>query len=229
MKSDIAINLKGITKEYIIHHEKPTLVEKFTSHKVEKFIALDNVDLTINKGEKVGLFGPNGSGKTTILKIISGITNPTKGKIYVCGRIISLIDLDAGFHPDLSGYQNIYLNGMLLGMSKKEINRKLYSIIQFADIKQFIDAPLYTYSLGMKLRLGFSIAIYSDPAILIFDEAIGVGDADFRKKSHKAINDISQKQGVTIVIAMQFYDYLKENTNKIVWLDHGEIIKQQII
>jgi ABC-type polysaccharide/polyol phosphate transport system ATPase subunit len=226
-QNDIAIQLTGVTKEYIIHHEKPTLVEKFTTGREERFIAINNINLTVKKGEKIGLFGPNGCGKTTILKIITGITTPTSGKIYVRGKITSLIDVESGFHPDLSGYQNIYLNGMLLGMTKKEINNNINSIIQFADIKQFIDASLYTYSQGMKLRLGFSVALFSNPAILIIDEAIGAGDTDFRTKLQRAVNNIVKNKKVTVVIAMQFYDYLQRFTNKILTLNNGVIVKEE--
>ena len=143
--SDIAIQLTNVSKKYEIHHEKPTLVEKFVKGPNETFWALRDINLTIKKGERVGIIGPNGSGKTTLLKIIAGITSHTTGTVETLGKIVSLIDLTAGFHADLSGYQNIFLNGMLLGLSKKEINKSIPAIIEFADIKQFIDAPLFTF------------------------------------------------------------------------------------
>ena len=123
--SSLAVKLQGVSKIYTIHHEKPTLVEKFINHKEEKFVALNDINLEIKKCEKVGIIGPNGSGKTTLLKIIAGITSPTKGKVKTWGKIISIIDLEAGFHPDLTGEQNIYLNGMILGMQRESIKDRI--------------------------------------------------------------------------------------------------------
>src|SRR3972149_12073641 len=142
MNKNLAIKLEGVTKRYTIHHEKPTLAEQLINGKKESFLALKDINIEITKGEKVGIIGANGSGKTTILQIIAGITTPTEGTIVTRGKVVSLIDLEAGFHPDLTGEQNIYLNGMLLGMRKEEIDGKLKKIIAFADIDTFIDAPL---------------------------------------------------------------------------------------
>lgn len=221
-KNTPAIILTNVSKKYVIHHEKPTLVEKFINGKDETFYALKNINLVINKGEKVGIIGHNGSGKTTLLKIITGITTPTKGKVETFGRIVSLIDLQAGFHLELTGYQNIFLNGMLLGMQKREIQQKLQDIIEFADIHQFIDTPVFTYSSGMMLRLSFSIAVHTDPDILILDENLSVGDKDFQTKSKKVIERFFKK-GKTIVIASHWIDYLKHNCSRIIWLDNGRI------
>lgn len=182
MKNKIAINLKDVTKSYILHHEKPTFVEDIIMRKrKENFLAINNISLKIKKGERIGIIGSNGSGKTTLLKLISGITIPTKGKVITNGRLISLIDLDAGFHPDLTGEENILLNGLILGLSKTEIIENYNKIIDFADIGKFIDSPLYTYSSGMRLRLGFAVAINANPDILVLDENISVGDEDFKK------------------------------------------------
>ncbi len=164
-KKIIAIKLSRVTKQYFIHHEKPTLMEKLFTRTNEKFTALKNINLSIYEGERVGFYGPNGCGKSTLLKIITGITTPTLGKVETKGKIVSLIDLEAGFHPDLTGIQNIYMNGMLLGMSKDEITEQLKDIVNFADIHQFIDVPLFTYSQGMKIRLGFSVALHVKPKI----------------------------------------------------------------
>ena len=220
--NDIAIRLTGVIKQYTIHHEKPTLVEKFVKGSEEKFLALNNINLTINKGGKIGIIGPNGSGKTTLLKIIAGITTPTSGTVETHGKIVSLIDLEAGFHPDLTGEQNIYLNGMLLGMSKDEIRQKLHHIIAFADIKQFIDAPLFTYSEGMKLRLGFSVATHSNPDILILDEGISAGDVAFQKKTATKIQGFFQ-MGKTILVASHWYDFIQRNCNRIILFNKGNI------
>ncbi len=222
MKNSVAIQLANVSKKYEIHHEKPTFVEKFVKGKNETFWALQDINLTIRRGETVGIIGPNGAGKTTLLKIISRIATPTKGEVKTCGNVVSLIDLEAGFHQDLTGLQNIFLNGMLLGLTKKEIEEKLISIIEFADIRQFIDAPLFTYSEGMKLRLGYSIAISSNPDILIFDEGIGAGDENFRKKSIAKTQEFF-KQGKTIIIASHWMEFIKQNCKRIIEFEQGRI------
>ncbi len=221
--ADIAIKLSGVSKRYTIHHEKPTLVEHLIKGKTEEFWALKDINLTIKKGEKIGIIGPNGSGKTTLLKIISGITSPTSGTVITYGKVVSLIDLEAGFHPDLTGIDNIYLNGMLLGMNKKEIECKLDSIIAFADIGQFIDASLFIYSEGMKLRLGFSIAVHADPAVLILDEGLNTGDVKFQQKSNAKIQDYFE-QGKTIVIASHWLEYIRKNCDRILTLENGCVL-----
>lgn len=218
----MAISLVHISKKYEIHHEKPTLVEKFFKGKNETFWALRGIDLNIKRGEKVGIIGPNGSGKTTLLKIIAGITSPTSGVVRTHGKVVSLIDLEAGFHEDLTGIQNIYLNGMFLGMTKVEITHKLSAIIHFADIKQFIDAPLYTYSQGMKLRLGFAVAVHANPDILILDENISTGDADFQDKSLKKIQQFF-RQGKTIIIVSHWLDFIQKNCDRLLFVRDGMI------
>ncbi len=219
---DIAIQLTGVAKKYEIHHEKPTLVEKFVKGKNETFWALNNINLTVHKGERLGIIGPNGSGKTTLLKIIAGITAPTTGVITTHGKIVSLIDLEAGFHPDLTGLQNIYLNGMLLGLSKKDIDRRLKAIIRFADISQFIDVPLFTYSEGMKLRLGFATSVHADPDILILDENIYVGDANFQRKAVATIRALHRKKK-TIIVVTHWMEYVKKHCTRIITLQNGVI------
>jgi len=211
---NIAIQLTGVSKKYEIHHEKPTLVEKFVKGRNETFWALNDVNLIIRKGEKVGIVGPNGSGKTTLLKIITGITTPTTGTVKIHGKVVSLIDLTAGFHPDLTGIQNIYLNGLLLNLPKRRVDQLLTSIIAFANIDQFIDAPLFTYSSGMTLRLGFAIAVHSDPDILILDEGLTVGDKNFQKKSQAKIQEFFKK-GKTIVLASHQLEFIHKNCNRV--------------
>jgi ABC-type polysaccharide/polyol phosphate transport system ATPase subunit len=190
----------------------------------EKFQALKDISFEIFKGEKVGIIGPNGSGKTTILKLIAGIATPTTGEISTKGRVVSLIELEAGFHPELTGEENIYLNGLIVGMTRAEIDKKYQKIIKFSGLKKFIDSPLYTYSSGMSLRLGFSIAVHSDPDILLLDEAIAVGDEEFRKKSLEKINEFF-KQGRTIVSVSHWLDYLRTNCTRIIWVENGKVIK----
>jgi teichoic acid transport system ATP-binding protein len=219
---NVAIKLTDVTKEYTIHHEKPTLVEKIIKSKNEYFTSLRNINLQINKGENVGIIGPNGSGKTTLLKIITGIATPTKGEVRTYGRLTPFIDLEAGFHPDLTGYQNVFLNGMILGMEKREIAEKLQSIIEFADIERFIDIPLFTYSQGMKLRLGFSIAVFSEPEILVLDEHLAIGDTLFQRKAEAKINEFRRK-GKTMILVSHLLGFIKKVSSRIIIMNNGTI------
>ncbi len=223
MTNNIAISLKGVSKKYILHHEKPTLVENiFKRGRKEEIWALKNINLEIKKGDKIGIIGDNGAGKTTLLKIITGITAPTTGKLEVNGRIAALIDLEAGFHPELTGEENTYLNGMLLGMSKKEIKKQFQSIVRFSGLGKFIDAPFYTYSSGMRLRLGFSIAIHSNPDILLLDEILAVGDQEFQKKSFEATQSFFKK-GKTVVFISHNLPVVSRLCPTAFWLKNGEL------
>lgn len=223
-QNDYAIKLTKVCKKYVVHHEKPTLAERILNGKNEEFYALKNISLTINKGERIGIIGSNGSGKTTLLKLITGVSTPTSGKVETKGRIVSLIDLEAGFHPDLTGIENIYLNGMLLGMQKREVDKKINEIIEFADIGNFIDAPIFTYSQGMKLRIGFSVAEAANPDILLLDENLVVGDHNFTMKVQDKIKEFFRKNK-TVVFASHWLDFIKRNCNKSYLLQNGELIK----
>jgi len=226
---DIAIQLKNITKQYVVHHEKPTFTEQLLSRSEKQvFTALDDVSLTIHKGESIGIIGPNGSGKTTLLKIIAGIATPTSGTVTVNGRVVSLIDLEAGFNPELTGEENIYLNGLIIGMRRKEIEKQFKKIVRFADIGTFIDAPLYTYSQGMKLRLGFSIAIHANPDILILDEGMAVGDEKFRQKSGERIQKFF-KEGKTVLMVSHWKIVLTTYCSKFFSISKGKIKVASII
>ncbi len=222
-KKTVAIALNAVSKSYILHHHKPTFAERVLhGFRYERFVALKKVDLKIYQGEKVGIIGNNGSGKTTLLKIIAGIAVPTSGSVRTMGEVVSLIDLDSGFHPDLSGVENIFLNGLLIGMTKEKIEEKFTEIVDFADIGAYIDEPLYTYSEGMKLRLGFSIAAHADPDILILDEGISVGDQDFQEKSLKKIEEFF-KAKKTIIVVTHDLNFLEENADKIIWIEKGKV------
>lgn len=222
-KQNKAIKVGNIFKEYVLHHQKPTFFGTiFGLENRKKFFALDDVSLELYKGEKIGIIGSNGSGKTTLLKIISGITTQTSGTINTYGKVVSLIELGAGFHPELTGKENIFLNGLVIGMDKDEIQKKFASIVEFSGLGDFIYSPLYTYSSGMSLRLGFSIAIHSNPDILILDEEIAVGDEKFRKKSMRKINEFF-KQGKTIILVSHWLEYIRANCNRIIWLEKGKI------
>lgn len=221
--SNIVIKLTGVSKKYLLHHQKPTLVENlFRFDRKEEIWALKDVNLEIKKGVRLGIIGNNGSGKTTLLKIITGITSPTNGKVEINGRIATLIGLDAGFHPELTGEENIYLNGMLLGMRKIQIKNNFDKIIGFSELKEFIDVPFYTYSSGMKLRLGFSIAIHSDPDILLIDEFLGIGDQKFQRKSYRAIQKFFKGGKIVIYVSHNLNSIIKL-CNNCIWLDQGKI------
>jgi len=222
---EVAVKLAKVSKKYVLHHEKPTLVENILFKKTkEEFWALKDINLTINKGERIGIIGPNGSGKTTLLEIISEITTPTTGTVTTNGKLVSLIELEAGFHPDLTGEENVFLNGLLIGMTKTEIKSKLKQIVSFAEVDQFIDSPMYTYSEGMKLRLSFSIAVHANPDTLALDENIAVGDQEFRNKSFQKIQDFFV-QGKTVIIVTHYLNFLKKSCKRVIWLDKGKVKK----
>jgi len=219
----LAVSLRSVKKRYTLHHEKPTFVEKFFGQTYnEQFMAIDGIDLSIPKGQKVAIIGRNGSGKTTLLKIICGVTKQSQGDVRVNGRVVSLIDLEAGFHPELTGYENIALNGLLVGMSRSEIKERTPQIIEFAGIGSFIDAPLFTYSEGMKLRLGFSVAVHADPDILVLDEMIATGDANFQKKCFNRIEEFFH-QNKTIITVSHVMSFIEPHYQRFVWLEKGKV------
>lgn len=221
---DIAIKLTNIGKEYLVTHQKPTLIGNILGSRVdEKFWALEDINLTVKKGERVGILGPNGAGKTTLLKIISGITTPTMGKVATYGKIVSLMELEAGFHPELTGEENIYLNGLLTGMNKKDIKKEMPKIKRFAEIGKFIDAPFYTYSTGMQFRLAFAIAMASECEILIMDEIFVSGDVEFQKKSFSLIREMQEKSNITTVITSHIGALVWGFSNIFYRLEEGRI------
>lgn len=224
-KSPPIIHFSNVSKHFSLRHQKPTLIGTLMGiESREIFTALSDVSLKIFKGEKIGIIGPNGAGKTTLLKIISGITTPTGGSVVVRGRVASLIELTAGFHPELTGEENVFLNGLIIGMTRKEIEKKYKKIATFSGLGKFMSTPLYTYSSGMALRLGFSIAVHSNPDILILDETVAVGDESFRKKAIAKINQFF-KQGKTIITVSHWLDYLQEYCTRIIWVENGIVRK----
>jgi ABC-type polysaccharide/polyol phosphate transport system ATPase subunit len=184
------------------------------------FWALKNINFSISAGETVGVVGTNGSGKSTILKLISRIIDPTSGVIMVNGRLSALLELGAGFHPDLSGRENIYLNGSILGLSRKVMKQKLDSIIAFADIGDFIDVPIRNYSSGMQMRLGFSVAVHVEPQIILVDEVLAVGDYNFQLKCLEQIKQL-QEQGVTILFVSHDFKAVQDLCTRALWLENG--------
>ena len=184
--------------------------------------ALDDVNFTVNKGLTFGVIGENGSGKSTLLKVISGIAKPTSGRVKVDGKISALIELGAGFHPEISGRENIYINGIMLGLSKKDITEKFDEIVRFAELEDFIDAPVKTYSSGMHMRLGFSIAINVNPDILLIDEVLAVGDASFVPKCLDRIDDFRRRKK-TILFVSHDLSTVEKICDHVIWLKNGRI------
>jgi ABC-type polysaccharide/polyol phosphate transport system ATPase subunit len=225
MNESAVIRLSNVGKKYYLHKEKPTLVETlFVPRRMSTLWALKNISLSIGRGERVGVVGANGSGKTTLIRIITGITTPTVGEVYTRGRVVSLIELEAGFHPDLTGAENIYPNGLIMGMTKTEIARRVPGIVAFADIGKFIYSPIYTYSEGMKLRLGFSVAVAADPDVLVLDENVAAGDQNFQQKSLNKIREFYRKKK-TVIIASHYSSFLRSCCDRIVWLQKGRIVQ----
>ncbi|MEE3138837.1 MAG: ABC transporter ATP-binding protein [Acidobacteriota bacterium] len=188
----------------------------------ETFSALQDVSLTVEKGRTVGVIGSNGSGKSTLLKLVAGITKPTLGTVRVDGRISALIELGAGFHPEISGRENVFINGIMLGLSKREVTRKFDEIVEFAELEDFIDAPVKTYSSGMYMRLGFAVAIHVDPDVLLIDEVLAVGDQSF---THKCLDKFAEfrRRGKTVLLVTHSLDLVERLCDEAVWLDDGRI------
>lgn len=190
----------------------------------EYFNALEDINLSIAEGDVVGIIGPNGAGKSTLLKILSRITYPTKGKIIINGSLSSLLEVGVGFHPELTGRDNIYLNGAIHGMSRKEIDRKFESIVDFSGLELFLDTPVKQYSSGMYVRLAFSVSAHLDTSILLLDEVLGVGDLEFKKKSLQKIAE-KLNEGRTIIMVSHQLDMLRSLCVKGIYLDNGKIIE----
>ena len=191
--------------------------------KKNKILALENISFTVKDKEVVGIIGKNGAGKSTTLGMIAGVLSPTQGSVNVNGKIAPLLELGAGFHPDLTGRENIILNGILLGMTKKEILDKLDSIIEFSEIGDFIDEPIRIYSSGMLSRLGFSVAVHVDPDILLIDEVLSVGDFKFQEKSKNKIYEFKQK-GKTIIFVSHDVETIKELCTKVIVINNHKLM-----
>lgn len=190
---------------------------------VEEFWALKDVSFEIEEGEVFGIIGRNGAGKSTLLKILSRITEPTAGRVTIHGRIASMLEVGTGFHPELSGRENVYLNGMILGMSRAEIRRKFDEIVAFAEVEKFLDTPVKRYSSGMYVRLAFAVAAHLEPQILIVDEVLSVGDAEFQAKCQAKMQDISRREGRTVIVVSHNMPVITELCSKAIWMDHGSI------
>ncbi|PTQ90044.1 ABC transporter ATP-binding protein [Agitococcus lubricus] len=228
----VAISVNAVSKRFILKHNASMSIKQkissitnktYRSH-LEEFWALKDINFTINHGESIAFLGHNGCGKSTLMKLISGVYKPTLGKVTINGRLAPLIELGAGFHPELTGQENIYLNGCLLGMSNQEITEKYQEITDFAELGDFIDTPVKNYSSGMAMRLGFAIAVYSSPSILIADEVLAVGDAYFQEKCHRKIRDM-QNHGLTLILVTHVPEHAELFCQRYIKLDHGKVIE----
>lgn len=188
----------------------------------ETFWALKDVSLEIKKGETFGIIGPNGSGKSTLLKLIAGVSQPTKGTISIQGRLAPLIELGAGFHPELTGRENVFLNGVILGMKRAEVEKKFKEIVDFAELWEFIDQPVKHYSSGMYLRLAFAVAVHTDPEVLLVDEILAVGDAAFQAKCHKRMEEFHHQEK-TIIIVTHSMDVVTRYCQRAAFLHKGSL------
>ena len=225
-KDDFAIKVDNVTKRFKLYYDKPsTLKERlvFWNHKEsDERTVLKNINLKIEKGETVALIGVNGSGKSTLLKLMTKIIYPTEGKIKINGKLTSLLELGAGFHPDFTGRENIYFNASIFGLTKEEIKRRVDDIIEFSELGEFIDSPVRTYSSGMYMRLAFSVAINVDAEILLIDEILAVGDQHFQDKCFAKLRELRDSDK-TIVIVSHSLGPIKELCKRAVWLYDGKV------
>jgi lipopolysaccharide transport system ATP-binding protein len=193
------------------------------------FLALDDVNFSVMPGESIGIIGRNGAGKSTMLKILSKITPPSSGKIVCRGRVASLLEVGTGFHPELSGRENVYMNGSILGMRKAEINKHFDSIVDFSGVEKFLDTPLKRYSSGMQLRLAFAVAAFLEPEILVIDEVLAVGDAEFQKKCLNKMKDVSMNEGRTVLFVSHDMNAIKSLSKRAILLDSGKVAKDDLV
>ena len=212
-------HFSGGLKNLLFHF--PTAIK---SMRKRHFTALENIDLEISSGETIGIIGNNGAGKSTILGLLAGVLKPTSGQINIEGRVAPLLELGAGFHLELSGRENILLNGILLGMLKREVEEKSDAIIEFSELEEFIDQPIRTYSSGMLARLGFSVAVHCEPDILLLDEVLSVGDQDFQKKCIEKMLGF-KRSGKTIIFVSHSAQQIEEICDRVIWIENGMIYK----
>ncbi|MDJ0321499.1 ABC transporter ATP-binding protein [Pseudarthrobacter sp. PS3-L1] len=223
-----AIEVSDISKQFVLRHTRSIkeavvwLAKGRKGDLSEKFHALKDVSLAIKTGETVALLGLNGSGKSTLLKHISGVMLPDSGTVHTRGRVAGLIEVGAGFHPDLSGRDNVYLNGAILGMTEQQIEERFDAIVEFSEIGQFIDTEVKFYSSGMYLRLAFSVAVHTDPEVFLIDEILAVGDEPFQKKCIEKIQQLAQ-QGKTLVVVSHDLDLVSRICDRGILLEHGKI------
>jgi lipopolysaccharide transport system ATP-binding protein len=228
------IEVTHLGKKYTIRHQEGSYVTlrdtlstvfRKSKNKKESFWALRDISFSVEKGEIIGIVGKNGAGKSTLLKILSQITPPTTGEIKLHGSVGSLLEVGTGFHPELTGRENIFLNGAILGMNKREIQAKFDQIVAFAGIEKFLDTPVKRYSSGMYVRLAFSVAAHMEPDILIIDEVLAVGDAEFQKKCLGKMEEVTQDAGRTILFVSHNLDAVRRICTKTIWINDGQIVQ----
>ncbi|MBS1251918.1 MAG: Teichoic acids export ATP-binding protein TagH [Anaerolineales bacterium] len=223
-----AIRFENVSKKFVVHHERPRSFQEVIvglfrdTGRHEELWAVRDVSFTVARGEALGLIGPNGSGKSTLLKLVSRILEPTAGDIEVNGRLSALLELGAGFHPDLTGRENIYLNGSILGLSRREMNEHYADIVRFSEMERFIDMPVKHYSSGMAMRLGFAVAIHVEPDVLLIDEILAVGDESFQMKCLDKIDEL-RSHDITIVFVSHTLDSVRDLCDRALWLENGEM------
>ena len=218
LKGEIQSKIAKLRKK-----EDPNLKIGEKAHgKNERFMAVNGLSFDVKKGETIGIIGRNGAGKSTILKLICRVTTPTKGNIYLNGRITSMLEVGTGFHPELTGRENVYLNGAILGMSKAEIDKKFDEIVEFSEVGQFIDTPIKRYSSGMKVKLAFAVASHLDSEIMIMDEVLAVGDVNFQNKCIERMKKVAETEGKTILYVSHNMSSIKKLCDRCIVLSHGE-------
>jgi ABC-2 type transport system ATP-binding protein len=226
--NNVVIDLDGVSVRYRVPEERFGTFKEYIIRRIQgkvnhrDFWALHDVNLKIIKGEIFGVVGINGAGKSTMLKVISRVLRPTKGRVWIKGRLAPLLELGAAFHHELTGRENVFLNAALLGHSQKEVEEQFQQIVEFADIGSFIDAPLRTYSTGMVARLGFAVATAWEPDILVLDEVLAVGDEAFQSKCHERIN-FFRENGVTVLLVSHNTKVVRSICQRAAWIDHGVI------
>lgn len=224
--TEVAVNIDHVSKKFRLYKERNQSLKSAIMRRRksvhEDFWALNDVSFGINKGETFGLVGDNGSGKSTLLKCMAQILYPDKGSIATKGRVAALLEVGSGFHPELSGRENIFLNGSILGMAKQEIVKKFDSIVDFSGVSEFIDQPVKNYSSGMYVRLGFSVAIHVDPDILLVDEVLAVGDETFQQKCAGKFVEF-RREGKTVIIVSHALGTMITMCDRLAWLNHGEL------
>jgi ABC-2 type transport system ATP-binding protein len=235
---DGLICVENVSVKYRIPSERIGTFKEFVIRLLQRkiqfqsFWALNNISLTVNRGEVFGIIGNNGAGKSTLLKVVSRVLRPSEGRVVIYGKIAPLLELGAGFHPELTGRENIYLNGALLGYNRKEMDDCYQNILDFSELHDFIDAPIRTYSSGMYARLGFAVATAHQPEILIVDEILGVGDEAFQKKCADRLATF-RENGTTTLIVSHSMDTIERSCQRAAWLHHGKILQvgepQQVI
>lgn len=224
------IQLENVSVDYRLPSERIGTFKEYAIRKLQrkirinKFSALKGVNLQVNQGEVFGLIGNNGAGKSTMLKVISKVLKPTTGRVVIYGKIAPLLELGAGFHPELSGRENVFLNGSLLGYSRAEMEVVFDDIVEFSELSQFIDSPVRAYSSGMFARLGFAVATAHVPEILILDEILSVGDEAFQRKCNNRMKSF-QQAGTTVLMVSHALDTLEGMCDRLAWIDHGKILK----